>query len=135
MIETKIQDNKLFIILCMKYPDYVMKIIASCMTLDELDCTKKRRDFIESSGTKETKRFKYQNPFGIHLRYRYQVDYQNNRRHAPTSLERIWATKLWTDYNFDWYLAASEVNTYLESGHFQNDGVVQPSLYFGELWK
>ena len=39
-------------------------------------------------------------------------------------------TKLWPDCNFDWYLAVLEVNIDLASGHFQNGGVVQPSMDF-----
>ena len=54
----------------------------------------------------------------------------NNWRHAPISLGRTWKTKFWPDRNFDWYLAMSKVNTALESDHFQNDGVVQPSMDF-----
>ena len=48
----------------------------------------------------------------------------------PISLERTWATKFWPDCNFIWYLTVSEVNKYLASDHFKNDGVVKPSLYF-----
>ena len=36
MIEAKTQDNKSFIIFCMKEPYYAMNIMASWMTLDEL---------------------------------------------------------------------------------------------------
>ena len=79
---------------------------------------------------KETRQFTYLQPFGLHFRYRYQVDDHNNWRHAPISLEMIWATKFWIYHNFSWYIAVSEVNTALESGHFQNDEVVKPSLDF-----
>ena len=41
----------------MKYPDYVMKIMASRVTLDELEDAKTKRRFIDSSGTKETNVF------------------------------------------------------------------------------
>ena len=54
----------------------------------------------------------------------------NNQRHAPISLDKTWATKLWPNRNFSWYLSVSEFHTALVSGHFQNDGVVQPSLKF-----
>ena len=50
--------------------------------------------------------------------------------HATISLERTWTTKFWPDRNFAWYLAVLEVNTDIASGHFKNDGVVQPSLDF-----
>ena len=36
MIEARTEDNKLFKIFCMKEPDYVMKIMASWMAIDEL---------------------------------------------------------------------------------------------------
>ena len=55
MIDVRTEDNKLFKIFCMKYPDYVMKIVASWITLDELEGARTRRYFIDSSGTKETK--------------------------------------------------------------------------------
>ena len=71
MLEARNQDNKLFQILCMKYPDYDIKIIESCMTLDLLEGTRTRRDFIYSSVTKDMKQFTYRNPFGIHFRYRH----------------------------------------------------------------
>ena len=58
------------------------------------------------------------------------MDDHNNRRHAPISIESTWATNLWPDCNFDGYLAASEVNADLAMGHFQNGGVLQPSLDF-----
>ena len=57
MIEARAEDNKLFKIFFMKETNYGTKIIASWMTLDELEGARKRRDFIDSSGTKETKQF------------------------------------------------------------------------------
>ena len=54
----------------MKDMDYVMKAMTSWMTLDELEGARTRRDFIDSSGTKETKQFTYRQPFGLHFRYR-----------------------------------------------------------------
>ena len=43
----------------MKESDYVMKIMASWITLDELSGARKRKYFIDISGTKETKQFTY----------------------------------------------------------------------------
>ena len=100
------------------------------MALDELQGAKTRRYFIDISGTKETNQFIYRQPFGIHFRYRHQVDFQNIQRHGPISLDRKWMTKFCSDCNFTWYLDVLKVNTSLVSGHFENDGVVQPSLYF-----
>ena len=44
MLEVRTEDNKLLQIFFMKYPDYVMKIKASWMTLDKLEGKKIRRD-------------------------------------------------------------------------------------------
>ena len=51
MIEAQTEDNKLFKIFCMKKPDYVMKIMASLITLDELEGASTRTDLIYSSET------------------------------------------------------------------------------------
>ena len=125
----------LFKIFCMKDLYYVMKIMVSWMTLDELEGARTRRYFIDRSGTKDMKQFKYRKPFGNNFRYIHQVDNHNNWRHALISLKKTWETKFWPDRNFAWYIVVSEVNTVLASGHFQNDGVVQPSMIFGELWQ
>ena len=107
-----------------------MKIMASWITIDYPERSETRRDFIDSSEMKETKKFTYRQPFGIHFSYWHQGDNHNNRRHAPIYLEKIWATKFCPDRNFAWYLVVSEVNKTLVSGHFQNDRVVKPSLHF-----
>ena len=114
----------------MQDPDYFMKIMASWMTLDELEGSRTGRYFVESSGTKQTKQFTYCKPFGIHFRYIHQMDDQNNWRHGKISLKRKWATKFWTDHDFVRYLTVFEVNTALALGPFKNDGLVQPSLGF-----
>ena len=135
MIEARTQDNKSFRILCMKEKDYLMKVIASWTTLDELEVSKTRKYFIGRSVTKDKNQFTYRKPFGINFRYKHQVDDHRNQIHVPISLEMTCTTKFCPDCNFSWYLAVSEVNTALVSGHFQNDGVMQPSLDFGELRK
>ena len=114
----------------MKESDYVMKIMANWVAFDESEGTKTGRDFIQSSGTKDMKQFTYQQPFGLNFIYITQVGDHNNQIHAPISLERTWATKFWPDCKFAWYLTVLEFNTALASVHFQNDGVVQTSLYF-----
>ena len=58
----------LFKIFCMKEPYYVMKIMVSWMTLDELEGGRTRIYFIDRSGTKDTKQFKYWKPFGNNFR-------------------------------------------------------------------
>ena len=67
----------------MKEPDYMMKIMASLMKLDELQVSNTRRDFIYISGTKEIKNFVYRPPFGIYFRYINKVDDHNNKIDAP----------------------------------------------------
>ena len=57
MVEARIQDNKLFKIFCMKDIDYVMTIMESLMTLDELEGTKAKRYFIDISRPKDKKQF------------------------------------------------------------------------------
>ena len=104
MIEARTEDNNLFKIFCMKEPDYVMNIMASWMTLDELEGASPRRYFIYSGGMKYRNQFTYRQPFGIYFRYRHQVDDHNNRMHVPIPLERTWAIKFWPDHNFAWYL-------------------------------
>ena len=96
LIEAKTEDNKLGN-LFFKEPDYVIKLMASWMTLDDLVGARTRRDFIDRFGTKETKQFAYWQPFGVHFRYIHQVHDHNNRRHAPIYLERIWGTRFWPD--------------------------------------
>ena len=38
--------------------------------------------------------------------------------------------QVFPDRNFAWYLAVTEVNTALASGHFQNGGNIMPNLAF-----
>ena len=115
---------------CIKAQYYVMKIMEIWMKSYDLEGARTIRSFIDRSRTKGTKQFTYHYTFGINFRYRHQVDYHNNMRHATFSLKRTWSNKFWPDSNFAWYLAVLEVNTDLASGHFQNDGVVQPGMYF-----
>ena len=59
----------------------------------------------------------------------------NNLSHLSISLEKTRANTFWPDHNFVCYLVVSEVNTALSSGHFQNYGLVQPSLDFWRALK
>ena len=80
------------IIIClkifMKNMDYVMRIMASFMTLDELEGKRKRRNFSDSSGTNYMKRFIYWQPFGIYFRYIHQVYNHNKQINASIHLGR-----------------------------------------------
>ena len=73
-----------------------MKIMATWMTLEELDGADTRREYKGRDGESLVRLFKYCHPFGLHFLYRHQVDDHKNRRHAPISIERTWATKLET---------------------------------------
>jgi hypothetical protein len=131
MLEAATEEGKPFRIYCFKETDYVMKIMATWMTLDKLEDAPARREYKGANGQTVVQTFKYRQPFGLHFRYRHQVDDpHNNCRHPPISLERTWATKFWPHRNFAWYLAASEVNMALASGHLQNSGVLLPTLEF-----
>ena len=84
----------------MKKTDYFIKIMAIWVTLYELEGSRTGKYLIDSSGTKETNQLTCRQPFGINFRYKHQVDYQNNCRHAPIFLGRTWANKFWPDRNF-----------------------------------
>ena len=57
MIEARTEDNKLQRIFFTKEPYYVMNIIASLITLDELEGANTRKHFIDRSRMKETNQF------------------------------------------------------------------------------
>ena len=90
MLELSI-DGLPFQVICMKKPNYVMKIMCKWMTLANFEGGQTRRDYLVD-GVKTTKTFKYKQPFGMHYKFRHQVDDNNSRRHFPISVERTWAT-------------------------------------------
>ena len=63
IIEARTEDIKLFKKFCMKYPDYVIKIMASWVILDELEVARTRKYFIDGNDTKDMKLFTYRQPF------------------------------------------------------------------------
>ena len=83
MIEAINEDNNLFKFFLMEYPYYLMKIMVVWMTFYGLENASTRRDFIDSSETKEINQFTYRYPFGIHFRYSHQFENHNNQIHAP----------------------------------------------------
>ena len=107
-----------------------MKIMATWMTLAEMDGADTRQEYKGRDGQSLYRLFKYRQPFGLHFRYRHQVYDNNNRRHASISIERTWETKFCPDINFAWYLAVTEVNTALADGHFRKGGRLIPTLQF-----
>ena len=100
------------------------------MTLEELDGEDMRQEYKGQYVQSLVRKFKYRQPFGLHFRYLHQVYEHNNIMHAPISIERTRATKLWPDRNFICYLDVTEVNTALADGHFRKGGKLIPTLHF-----
>ena len=121
-------EGKAFKIFCFKEPEYVMKIMATWMTLEELDGADTRREYKGWDGESLARLFKYCQPFGLNFQYSHQEYNHNNQRDAPISIERTWAIKFWPDKNFAWYLAVTEVNTALADGHSRKGGKLIPTL-------
>ena len=107
-----------------------MKIMATWMTLEELDGADTRQKYKGRDGEYLARLFKYLQPFGLHFRYLHQVDDHNNKRHDPISIQRTWANKFWPNRSFAWYLDVTEVNTALSDGHFRKGGHLIPTLKF-----
>ena len=107
-----------------------MKIMVTWITLEELDGAGNRQEYKGRGGQFLARKLNYWQPFGFHLRYLHQVDDHNNRRCATISIEITWATKLWTNIKFTWYLAVTGVNTALADGHFCKGGKSIPTLRF-----
>ena len=129
-INEEVHEGKAFKMFCFKGPEYVINIMAAWMTLEELDRADTRREYKGQDGESLARLFKYRHLFCLQFRYRHQVDDQNNRIHAPISIERTWSTKLCPDRNFEWYLAVTEVNMALADGHFRKGGRLIPTLQF-----
>ena len=86
MLEAVTEDDpegKAFKIFCFKESEYVMKIMATWKKLEDLDGADTRRKYKGRDGQSLIRQFKYWHPFGLHFRYCHQVDYHNNRIHAP----------------------------------------------------
>ena len=107
-----------------------MKIVATWMTLKQLDRVDTRQEYKGRDGQSLNRQFKYWHPFGFHSRYLHQLYDYNNRRYATISLDRTQATKFWSDRKFKWYLAVNEVNPTLADGKFCKGSKLILTLYF-----
>ena len=105
-------DGLTFQMLCMKEPSYVIKIMCKWMTLDGFEGGQTRQDYIVD-GVEKTNTFCYKQPFGVHYKFRHQVDDNNNRQYSSILVYITWDTKFWGYRNCAWYLATSAVNTNL----------------------
>ena len=85
-LEMKTYEGKSFKIHCMKEPYYVMKLMESWMTLNNLEGANTKR-YRKENGFRKSKQIFLKQPYGMHFRYRHQVDDHNNRRHAPISIK------------------------------------------------
>jgi hypothetical protein len=92
-------DNVQFNVFAMKELDYVMSLMSTYGTLEEID-----------DGGTIRKNFKYTEIIYNHFLYRHAVDDHNNKRHEPISLEVTWATQWWPNRVFAFFLAITEVN-------------------------
>ena len=95
-------------VFCIKEPDNLMKLMTTYGTLEPTD--KRTRIKFKHDGVMETNEFTYVEMVENHFLYWHEVYDNSNRRYAPISIEKTWATKYWPDRCFAWYLAVSEVN-------------------------
>ena len=61
-------EGKAFDIFCFKEPEYVMKIMATWVTLEDLDGADTRREYKGRDGESLARLSKYRQPFGLHFR-------------------------------------------------------------------
>jgi hypothetical protein len=104
-------DDTQYDIFCMKEEDYVMKIMATygsnCPPIR--DRLKARRTVADGSKIQ----FEYIEPIANHFDYRHCVDDNNHLRHMRPSVEETWKTHRWVLRVLAFFLAVSEVNTFL----------------------
>ena len=111
-------------------PDYVMLMMKTYGTLENLEGSDTQRRYKAAGGELVTKRFKYCEVFGNHFNYRHQVDDNNNRWHSPILVERTWATKYWPDRCHAYFLACTEFNTNYLWGYLVKRVDVEPQSDF-----
>ena len=54
--------------------------------------------------------FKYPEPCSDHNKAKHLVDNHNNRRHDPIDIADMWRTKRWSNWQYSFIFALSEVN-------------------------
>ena len=106
-------------IMCMKEPDYVMKIMTTYGGLTvKTGQRESKRVYMDKDGENTTKKFQYTEPFANHFDFRHIVDDHNNLRHQVPAIEEVWATHRWANRVFAFLLAVTEVNCYLAFRYF-----------------
>ena len=108
-----------YTIMCMKEPDYVMKIMSTYGTQTVKDGQREsKRIYTRRNGETETKKFKYTEVIANHFDFRHIVDDHNNLRHQVPAIEETWTTHRWATRVFAFLLAITEVNCYLAFRYF-----------------
>jgi len=70
-----------------------MKIMATCLTLNEVPKGGTARAYKGANGKVQMVHFKYWEPFINYFRFYHQIDDHNRKRHPPIYLEEIWTTQ------------------------------------------
>ena len=104
----------------MKDTDYVMSLMSTYGTLNDMNCRESARDYKEGQ-EKRRKVFRYTEVINNHYKFRHSVDDHNGLRHFPISFEESWATKFWPNRVFAFLLAITEVNVKLAAAHFYGE--------------
>lgn len=101
-------DGVKFHIHCLKEPDYVMSLMSSYVTLNQVGKIKKRT--YEKDRNTTRKEFKYNEIVYNHFLYCDLVDAHNCSRMFPIAIEENWKTTRWVTRVFTILLAVTEVN-------------------------
>ena len=101
----KVQMDEVdFYVYAMKEPDYVMSIMSTYGTNQQM-----RKEMQCELVGGEQINF-YLEVIGNHFLFQHSVDGHNNKQHSPISIEEIWGTKWWPNRVFAFLLAVTEVN-------------------------
>jgi len=125
-------DQVPFHVFAMKEPDYTMMVMSTYGTNERNDRHRTQRIYKENGEIKKT-HFSYPEVMSNYFRFRHSVDDHNGRRHAPISLEYVWATKWWPNRVFSFLLAVTEVNVNLAKSYFITKDAPKPQLEFRRL--
>ena len=102
-------DGVPFYVFSMKEPDYVMNMMSTYGTLNEVDDANTKRHYTDGDGNEVSIEFKYTEVVNNHFKYRHVVD-DNNNRMQPISIEETWATKEWPERPYAFTIGVSTVN-------------------------
>ena len=75
--------GKIYRIMDIKDPDYVMLMMTNYGKLDHLEGSDTHQRYKGAGGGLVTKQLNYREVFGNHFNYRHQFDNKSNRRYSP----------------------------------------------------